>query len=71
MHFTPIAPMDLRGIIAPSLLEKAELVCEQSAILTGGHNENLLDAVRDLLRITNSYYSNRIESKGTPPTPLT
>lgn len=67
MHFTPIAPTDLKGTIAPHLIEKAEAVCEQSAILTGGHNHNLLDEVRELLRITNSYYSNRIESEGTHP----
>ena len=67
MHFTPIAPMDLKGTIAPHLIEKAEAICEQSAILTGGHNQNLLDEVRELLRITNSYYSNRIESEGTHP----
>jgi Fic family protein len=67
MHFTPIAPMDLKGTIAPHLIEKAEAICEQSAILTGGHNQSLLDEVRELLRITNSYYSNRIESEGTHP----
>lgn len=67
MHFTPIAPTDLKGTLPPNLIEKAEAVCEQSAILTGGHNQNLLDEVRELLRITNSYYSNRIESEGTHP----
>lgn len=67
MHFTPIAPTDLKGTLAPYLIEKAEAVCEQSAILTGGHTQNLLDEIRELLRITNSYYSNRIESEGTHP----
>lgn len=67
MHFTPIAPTDLNGMIAPYLIEKAEFVCFQSAMLTGGHTQNLLDEVRELLRITNSYYSNRIESEGTHP----
>lgn len=67
MHFTPIAPTDLKGALPPGLIEKAEALCEQSAVLTGGHTQNLLDEVRELLRITNSYYSNRIESEGTHP----
>lgn len=67
MYFAPIAPTDLKGAFAPNLIEKAEAVCEQSAILTGGHTQNLLDEIRELLRITNSYYSNRIESEGTHP----
>jgi len=67
MNFTPIAPLDLKGNISASLLELSEEVCLKSAALTGSHTALTLDAIKDQLRIVNSYYSNRIESQGTHP----
>ncbi len=67
MHFTPIAPLDLQGTIPSALLELSEEVCLKSAQLTGAHASCTLQAIKDLLRIVNSYYSNRIESQGTHP----
>ena len=67
MHFTPIAPLDLHGTIPSALLELSEEVCLKSAQLTGAHSACTLEAIKDLLRIVNSYYSNRIESQGTHP----
>jgi len=39
------------------------MVIIESAKLTGGYNKYFIDAIKDLLKITNSYYSNRIESE--------
>jgi len=67
MNFTPIAPVDLKGNLLGELLELSEEVCLKSAKLSGTHSEVTLNAIKDLLRIVNSYYSNRIESQGTHP----
>lgn len=67
MTFTPIAPLNLKGEFDNDLLQRAESLCAKSASLSGGHNQAVLFEVRELLRITNSYYSNRIESDGTHP----
>jgi Fic family protein len=67
MPFTPIAPNELNGSFDSNLLEKAEYVYISSVKLLGGHNQTVLDEIKKLLRITNSYYSNRIESEGTHP----
>lgn len=67
MIFTPIAPLDLKGNFSSSLLELSEEVCLKSAKLSGTHNERILSSLKGLLRIVNSYYSNRIESQGTHP----
>jgi Fic family protein len=67
MPFTPIGPTDIKGIIDPVLIEKADTLALQSAKLTGNHSVEILDAIREHLRIINSYYSNRIESEGTHP----
>ncbi len=67
MRFSPTLPIDIRGNIRNKILALAEKVCIQSAILTGGHTPQTMGAIRELLRITNSYYSNRIESEGTHP----
>jgi Fic family protein len=48
-------------------LEKAEYICIESPKLLGGYNEIVINEIKNLLRITNSYYSNRIESEGTHP----
>lgn len=67
ISFTPVAPMDVKGNFRPELLEKAEQVLVESARLAGTHTPQLLQSLRDLLRIVNSYYSNKIESEGTHP----
>lgn len=67
MNFTPIAPLDLKGNLSSELLERSEEICLKSAKLSGTHTELTLNAIKDLLRIVNSYYSNRIESQGTHP----
>lgn len=67
MNFTPIAPLDLKGNLSSELLERSEEVCLKSVKLSGTHTPFTLVAIKDLLRIVNSYYSNRIESQGTHP----
>jgi len=67
MDFTPIIPIKSSRPISNTLLEKAERLFETSVALTGGHTQSTLDAVRELLRNINSYYSNKIESEGTRP----
>ncbi|MEE8588816.1 MAG: Fic family protein [Sulfurimonadaceae bacterium] len=67
MDFTPIAPTNNRGVIPPDLLRKAEDLISSSAVLTGNHPKETIDAVKECLRTTNSYYSNKIESEGTRP----
>ena len=65
--FTPIIPTDLLGNIDDDILVLAEEVCIKSATLTGGHNIFTIEAIKELLRTINSYYSNKIESQGTHP----
>lgn len=67
MIFTPIIPTNLKGHINDIHLDKAKLIIEKSLLLTSTHNQINLDEVIKLLRTTNSYYSNRIESEGTHP----
>ena len=67
MYFTPILPYDLKGTIDEELLSLSEEVCIRSAALSGSHNIFILNAIKDLLRKTNSYYSNKIESEGIHP----
>jgi Fic family protein len=67
MNFTPIIPTNLSGIINNNHLNKAEEICIKSASLKGSHNQNIINEIISLLRVTNSYYSNRIESEGTHP----
>lgn len=67
MYFTPILPTDMKGNIDEELLWLAEEVCIKSAALGGSHNKIVLNSIKDLLRTTNSYYSNLIESEGTHP----
>lgn len=67
MPFTPIAPFDTRGTLSAELIERAEDVCYESTLLAGNHNPIVLSELREMLRLINSYYSNRIESEGTHP----
>lgn len=67
MDFTPIAPLELNGTIDGTLYEKANNIIISSAKLAGSHNFQILNSIKDLLKIVNSYYSNKIESEGTHP----
>ncbi|SMP85993.1 Fic family protein [Epsilonproteobacteria bacterium SCGC AD-308-O04] len=67
MYFTPILPIDIKGNIDQDLLSLSEEVCIKSASLGGSHNIHIISSIKELLRKTNSYYSNKIESEGTHP----
>ena len=67
MLISPVMPYDLQDQIKPELLELAEKVCIESAKIASGYNQHVVNAFRDVLRITNSYYSNRIEAESTHP----
>lgn len=67
MYITPIIPATDSIKLDDVLVYKAEQLIIQSAKLTGGHNIHFINAIQELLRITNSYYSNMIESEGTHP----
>lgn len=67
MYFTPILPVDIKNNLDEDLLALAEEVCIKSAALGGNHNLIILSSIKELLRKTNSYYSNQIESEGTHP----
>ena len=67
MYITPVLPIDIKGNIDDELLCLAEEVCIKSAVLAGNHNVIVLNSIKDILRTTNSYYSNKIESEGTHP----
>ncbi|WP_323593609.1 hypothetical protein [Aliarcobacter butzleri] len=67
MYITPAIPESGSIKLDNNLIKKAEKVVLKSAKLTGGHNKQFILAIKDLLKITNSYYSNLIESEGTHP----
>jgi len=67
MYFTPIAPMKLEGVIKQDILERAELICIESAKLIGNYDTIIIKELINMLRIVNCYYSNKIESEGTHP----
>jgi len=67
MQFSPLSPTELNGNFNDELLEKAEYICIESPKLIGGYNDVVINEIKNLLRVTNSYYSNRIESEGTHP----
>lgn len=67
MYLTPIAPTDFSGNIKDEMLIKAESICIESAKLIGNYSPFVIDEIKELLRIINSYYSNKIESEGTHP----
>lgn len=67
MIISPVLPLNIHGKIDQNLLCKAEKVCIDSAKLASGHTEQLVNSLRDVLRITNSFYSNRIEAQSTHP----
>ena len=67
MDFTPALPTNNSGEIFSELLVLSEQVLINSAKLTATHNVHVLNALRELFRKVNSYYSNKIESEGTHP----
>ena len=67
MYITQVIPSTNEIKLDNELLKKAEMVIIESAKLTGGYNKHFISAIKELLKITNSYYSNRIESEGTHP----
>lgn len=67
MYISPVLPTDLKGNIDEEILVLSEKVCIESAKLTSSHNKYIINSIRELLRKTNSYYSNKIESEGTHP----
>ncbi len=67
MYITPVIPSTTEIKLDNLIVKKAEHLVIESAKLTGGHNGHFINAIKDLLRITNSYYSNMIESEGTHP----
>lgn len=67
MYITPVIPASGSIVLSNNIIKKAEELVINSAKLTGGHNIQFINALKDLLRITNSYYSNMIESEGTHP----
>jgi Fic family protein len=67
MYFSPILPKEIKGDLDQELLVLCEKVCIESASLKGSHNQQVINTIKELLRITNSYYSNMIESEGTHP----
>lgn len=67
MFITPVIPQSGSITLNNNIIKKAEELVINSAKLTGGHNIQFINALKDILRITNSYYSNMIESEGTHP----
>ena len=67
MYISPILPYDIKGVLDNNLVKLAEEVCIKSSSLLYGYNPQIIKSIRELLRITNSYYSNRIEAQSTHP----
>ena len=67
MNFTPLLPNDNKGKIDAELLSLAETLCIESASLRASYPLPVINGIKDLLRLINSYYSNKIESEGTHP----
>ncbi len=67
MYFTPLLPVNADNNIDAGLLKTAEELCIKSASLGAAYPPQILNGIRSMLRIVNSYYSNKIESEGTHP----
>ena len=67
MLFTPHIPLDNKGEIKKSLLKKAEDIALKDTELVPHFSQKTIEKIKYLLIITNSYYSNLIESEGTKP----
>ncbi len=53
LDFTPIIPTDLQGIIDPELLVLCGEICIKSDALSGSHNPQVLDGIKELLHKLN------------------
>lgn len=67
VKFAPHMPLSLQGTLSNELVQKAQKLSIESARLSGNYPQQILDAIKELLLIVNSYYSNLIESEGTHP----
>lgn len=67
MYITPVILESGSIKLGDNLFKKTQEIIIESAKLTGGHNKQFISAIKDLLKITNSYYSNLIEAEGTHP----
>jgi len=67
MYFTPLLPINNNSQIDEDLLKMSETLCLKSAALGAAYPPQVLSGIRSMLRIVNSYYSNKIESEGTHP----
>lgn len=68
MDFTPIIPAELSsGNIIQELLVLSEDIVVKSAMLEANYNPIVINAIKEMLRNVNSYYSNQIEAEGTHP----
>ncbi|MDH5517791.1 MAG: Fic family protein, partial [Gammaproteobacteria bacterium] len=64
---SPTAMEPLAPNITDQLKDKATDVIRRSASLSGALQPQTLDSIIDMMRLTNSYYSNRIEGNDTHP----
>lgn len=62
-QFEPLLP----SVRADTLLDKASGIVQSAIALTSVGHSTTRDAVKELVRSINSYYSNRIEGQGTHP----
>ena len=67
MLFAPHLPLDNNGNIKEYLLKKAENIALKDVELVPQFSNEKINQIKNLLKITNSYYSNLIESEGTKP----
>ena len=67
MYLSPILPKNINGVLNDELTQLSEDVCIKSASLLSGYPPQIIASIKELLRITNSYYSNRIEAQSTHP----
>lgn len=63
----PSAMEPLAPTISDSLKDKATEVVRSSAALSGALSRQTLSSIVEMMRLTNSYYSNRIEGNDTHP----
>jgi Fic family protein len=64
-QFSPIAPIDKLSQTPIELIRKAETVLTESSALEGSYPSQTFSSIRELFRMVNSYYSNKIESEHT------
>ena len=67
MDFTPIIPTNLSGELHADITKKAKDAYSQTLALKASFSPLVIKSLKDMLRIVNCYYSNKIESEGTHP----